>query len=383
MTSTRSAPAIRLVALREQYEQLKPEIDAAILSVVARCAFIGGAEVAEFERWFAGYCGVRHAIGVASGTAAIELVLRAYGVGPGDEVLIPANTFIATAAAVAMTGARPVFVDVDERTSNLCPARLAQAVGPRTRAIVPVHLYGRPAPMRAILDVAAGIPVIEDAAQAHGARYHGAVAGSLAAAGCFSFYPTKNLGAFGDAGLITTNDDGLAATLKLLRDHGRVSQYEHAVVGHTARLDTLQAAVLRVQANHLDAWNARRRQAAGWYRELLPAAIVCPDEDDGCASVYHIFAVRVSGRDAFRAHLEEHGISTGVHYPVPLPLQAAFARLGHAAGDFPVTERLAGDIVSLPMHPFLERSQVQYIAEVASDFLRAGADAPSARRTPR
>jgi dTDP-4-amino-4,6-dideoxygalactose transaminase len=381
MTTTRSVPAtIRLVALHEQYEQLKPEIDAAIASVVARSAFIGGAEVADFERWFAGYCGVRHAIGVASGTTAIELVLRAHGVGAGDEVAIPANTFIATAAAVVMTGARPVFVDVDERTSNLDPACLKIAIGPRTKAILPVHLYGRPAPMREILEVAAGIPVIEDAAQAHGARYEDGVTGSLATAGCFSFYPTKNLGAFGDGGLITTDDDALADRLKLLRDHGRTSQYEHALVGQTARLDTLQAAVLRVQANALEDWNARRRQAAAWYRELLPSGITCPDSDSRDRSVYHVFVVRVAARDAFRAHLEAHGVATGVHYPVPLHLQVAFRSLGHRAGDFPVTERLSQEIVSLPMHPFIERAQVQYIADLAGAFLQRS---DNERQTPR
>jgi dTDP-4-amino-4,6-dideoxygalactose transaminase len=370
MTSTKSVPAIRLVALREQYEQLKPEIDAAILSVVGRSAYIGGAEVAEFERWFASYCGVRHALGVSSGTTALELVLRAYDVGEGDEILIPANTFIATAAAVVMTGARPVFVDVDERTSNLDPERLRKAIGKKTKAIVPVHLYGRPAPMREILEVNASIPVIEDAAQSHGARYYGATTGSLGSAGCFSFYPTKNLGAFGDAGLITTNDDGLAEKLKLLRDHGRVSQYEHAIVGQTARLDTIQAAVLRVQANRLEEWNARRREVAGWYRELLPAGITSPDTDSGCEQVYHVFCVRVPQRDAFRAHLTARGISTGVHYPVPLPLQAAFTHLGYKPGDFPVSERLAREIVSLPMHPFLTRADVECVADAASDFLR-------------
>ena len=369
MTSTRSTPAtIRFVALREQYEQLKPEIDAAVSSVLNRSAYIGGAEVGEFERWFAGYCGVRHALGVASGTAALELVLRALGVGTGDEVAMPVNTFIATAAAVVMTGARPVFVDVDERTSNLDPAQLVRAIGPRTKAIVPVHLYGHPAPMREILDVASGIPVVEDAAQAHGARYEGAVAGSLATAGCFSFYPTKNLGAFGDAGMVTTNDDSLADRLKLLRDHGRVSQYEHAIVGQTARLDTLQAAVLRVQAKALESWNAKRRQAADWYREMLPASVSCPDPDVRDGSVYHVFVVRVQDRDGFRAHLEASGVATAVHYPVPLHLQPAFRHLGHREGDFPVAERLARDIVSLPMHPFLERAQVQDIAALASGF---------------
>ena len=384
MTTTKSVPAtIRLVALREQYEQLKPEIDAAIASVVTRSAYIGGAEVGEFERWFAGYCGVRHALGVASCSTALELVLRAHGVGAGDEVVIPANTFIATAAAVVMTGARPVFVDVDERTSNMDPERLKNAIGPRTKAVIPVHLYGRPAPMRDILEAAAGIPVIEDAAQAHGARYEDRVTGSLAAAGCFSFYPTKNLGAFGDGGLITTNDDPLANRLKLLRDHGRVSQYEHALVGQTARLDTLQAAVLRVQANALEDWNARRRQVAAWYRELLPAGIACPDSDPRNRSVYHVFVVRVTARDAFRAHLEAHGVATAVHYPVPLHLQAALGSLGHRVGDFPVTERLSQEIVSLPMHPFIERAQVQYIADLASAFLERPDAVASSRQTPR
>ena len=270
----------------------------------------------------------------------------------------------------------------DERTSNLDPGRLKEAIGPRTKAIVPVHLYGRPAAIREILEAAAGVPVIEDAAQAHGARCAGARVGSLATAGCFSFYPTKNLGGFGDGGLVTTNDATLAARLRLLRDHGRVSQYEHAIVGQTARLDNLQAAVLRVQADCLEEWNERRRQVAAWYRELLPAGIVCPDADGSDQSVYHLFVVRVQRRDGFRAHLEAHGILSAVHYPVPLPLQAAFRHLGHGPGDFPVAERLAGEIVSLPMHPFIERAQVQYIADVGARFLQsAGTAAPSTLRT--
>ena len=372
MTTTKSVPAtIRLVALREQYEQLKSEIDAAIASVVTRSAFIGGAEVADFERWFAGYCGVQHAVGVASGTTAIELVLRAHGIGAGDEVAMPANTFIATAAAVVMTGARPVFVDVDERTSNLDPARLKSAIGPRTKAIIPVHLYGRPAPMREILGVAAGIPVIEDAAQAHGARYEDGVTGSLATAGCFSFYPTKNLGAFGDGGLITTNDDALAGRLKLLRDHGRTSQYEHALAGQTARLDTLQAAVLRVQANALEDWNARRRQVADWYRELLPSGITCPDSEPRNRSVYHVFVIRVAARDAFRAHLEAHGVATGVHYPVPLHLHPAYAALGYRRGDFPVSEEASETLLSLPIHPMLSDTQADAVVEGVRSFFEA------------
>jgi len=370
MTPTQSGPAtIRLVALREQYEQLKPRIDAAIASVISRSAFIAGPEVAAFEQWFADFCLVRHAIGVSSGTTALELVLRALGAGPGDEVVTPANTFVAVAAAVAATGARPVFVDVDDRTRNLDPARLRGVITARTKAIIPVHLYGRPAAMDDILEVAAGIPVVEDAAQAHGARYGGRRVGSLSTAGCFSFYPTKNLGAFGDAGLITTNDDTLAAALRLLRDHGRVSQYEHAVLGQTARMDTLQAAVLHAQADALDEWNARRRQVAAWYREMLPPAVECPDDDGG--AVYHVFVVRVTRRDAFRSHLEAHGVASAVHYPLPLHLQPALRHLGHRAGDFPVAERLSSEVVSLPMHPFLERSHIRYIAQVATEFFPA------------
>jgi dTDP-4-amino-4,6-dideoxygalactose transaminase len=371
MTPTTSGAAmIRLVALREQYEQLKPRIDAAIASVLDRSAYIAGPEVGEFERWFAAHSGARHALGVSSGTTALELVLRALGAGAGDEAVIPANTFIATAAAVIATGAQPVLVDVDERTGSLDPSKLRDAVTPRTKAIVPVHLYGRPAPMAEIADAAVHVPVVEDAAQAHGARYGGRRAGALAAAGCFSFYPTKNLGAFGDAGLVTTSDDALAARVRLLRDHGRVSQYEHVLIGQTARLDTLQAAVLRVQADCLEEWNARRRQAAAWYREMLPPEICPPDDEPGSESVYHLFVVRVPDRDAFRAHLDARGIATAVHYPLPLHLQPALAHLGYAAGDFPVSERLCREVVSLPMHPFLVRSQVRYVADAVAEFLR-------------
>jgi dTDP-4-amino-4,6-dideoxygalactose transaminase len=308
---------------------------------------------------------------VSSGTTALELVLRALGVGPDDEVITPANSFVATAAAVAATGARPVFVDVDGRTCNLDPTLLGRAITPRTRAILPVHLYGRPAAMDEIVAAAGSIPVIEDAAQAHGARYRRHRVGSIGAAGCFSFYPTKNLGAFGDAGLITTNDDALAAAVRLLRDHGRVSQYEHAVVGQTARLDTLQAAVLHAQAPALDQWNARRRQVAAWYRERLPPEIVCPEEDDDTESVYHLFVARVPNRDRFRAFLATHNIATAVHYPLALHLQPAFRHLQHRVGDFPVAERLAHDVVSLPMHPFLDRAQVEYVAKIAAEFVQA------------
>jgi dTDP-4-amino-4,6-dideoxygalactose transaminase len=373
MPSHSTGTTIGFVGLRDQYEALKDKIDAAIASVVRRSAFINGPELVAFERWFADYCGVPHALGVSSGTTAIELVLRALGVGNGDEVVTAANTFVATAAAIAAVGARPVFVDVDEGTSNIDPRHLESAVGPNTKAIVPVHLYGRPASMHEILAIAAsrGIPVVEDAAQAHGARYRGTRTGAIGRAGCFSFYPTKNLGAFGDAGLVTTNDDELAAQIALLRDHGRTSKYEHAVAGYTARLDNLQAAVLRVQADCLDEWNARRRLVAQWYRSALPPGVRVPgdDEDAAMEQVYHLFVVRVAKRDEFRAYLEERGVATAVHYPLPLHVQPAFRHLGYRMGDFPIAERRASEIVSLPMHPFLQPSQVQYIANLAHEFL--------------
>jgi dTDP-4-amino-4,6-dideoxygalactose transaminase len=298
-------------------------------------------------------------------------VLRGLDIGRGDEVVTTANTFIATASAIAATGARPVLVDAEESSGNIDPALVERAVTPRTKAIVPVHLYGRPAAMREILDIATRkhLAVVEDAAQAHGARYRGARTGSLGTAGCFSFYPTKNLGAFGDAGLVTTNDDALAATIGLLRDHGRVSKYEHDLVGYTARLDNLQAAILRVQADALYGWNARRRQVAKWYEQALPASISYPKDDPQDESVYHLFVVRVPKRDEFRTHLEARGIGTAIHYPVPVHLQPAFRELGYSVGDFPVTERLTSQIVSLPMHPFLAQADVQSVAAAAAEFL--------------
>ena len=362
---------VPFVNLRAQYDALKPRIDAAIASVLARSAYINGPDVEDFQNWFASFCGVRHAIGVSSGTRALELVLRGLNVGSGDEVVTSANTFIATAAAITATGARPVLVDVDEATGNLDPNRLDTVVTSKTKAIIPVHLYGRPAAMREILDVATrkNISVVEDAAQAHGAKYRGARAGSLGTAGCFSFYPTKNLGAFGDAGMVTTNDDELAERINLLRDHGRISKYEHAVVGYTARLDNLQAAILRVQADMLDEWNAKRRQVAAWYAQSLPASISSQADNPQDESVYHLFVVRVPKRDEFRAHLDASGVATAIHYPVPVHLQPAYRQLGYSEGDFPVTERLTREIVSLPMHPFLTQDDVRYVAGVAAEFL--------------
>ncbi|HUK34573.1 MAG TPA: DegT/DnrJ/EryC1/StrS family aminotransferase [Vicinamibacterales bacterium] len=371
MTRFTTSKTISFVNLRAQYDALKPAIDAAIADVLNRSAYISGAEVDDFEQWFGTYCGVRHAVGVSSGTRALELVLRGLRICDGDEVITSANTFIATAAAITAAGAHPVLVDVEESTGNLDPNRLEHAITNRTKAIIPVHLYGRPAAMEEVLDVAHRhqLAVVEDAAQAHGARFRGARVGSRGTAGCFSFYPTKNLGAFGDAGMVTTNDDELVARIRLLRDHGRVTKFEHNVVGYTARLDTLQAAVLRVQADKLDEWNARRRDIAKCYQELLPGDVRYPKDDPRDESVYHLFVVRVPRRDELRAHLAAQGIATGVHYPVPVHLQPAYRELGYSVGAFPITERLTREIVSLPMHPFLTRGDVQDVAAAVADFL--------------
>ena len=362
---------IGFVDLQSQYREVKIEIDRVIASVIERGAYISGPEVEDFERWFAAYCGVSHAIGVSSGTTALELGLRALGVGPGDEVVTVSHTFIASAAAISAVGATPVLIDVDERTGNMNPELLERAITPRTKAIMPVHLYGHPAAMADITAIAGarGLPVIEDAAQAHGARLDARRAGALGTVACFSFYPTKNLGAFGDGGLITTSDDTIAAKVRLFRDHGRVSKYEHALIGQTARLDNLQAGVLRVQANRLDEWNARRRQVAAWYRSHLAATpLTLPYEAAGAEPVYHLYAVRTPQRDGLRAHLAARAIGVGIHYPIPVHLQPAYKHLGYSQGDLPVSEQFASEQLSLPMHPFLDEAAVIRVAEAVTEF---------------
>ena len=368
MTASRSVP---FVNLRAQYHSLRAGIHAAMEDVVGRGAFIDGPELKQFEQWFAAFSDTSGAVGVASGTAALELILEALGIGRDDEVIIPANTFIATAAAVIRVGARPVLVDVEEKTSNLDPSQLEAAITARTRAIMPVHLYGLPARMDEINDIASKrrIPVIEDACQAHGARYKGRRAGSLGVAAAFSFYPAKNLGAFGDAGLVTSSDTALLDRIRLLRDHGRTTKYEHAIIGQNARLDNLQAAILAVQATQLDAWNAARRRAANWYSQYLAdTGLQLPTEIPGAESVYHLYVVRSADRDGLRQHLEAHGVATGIHYPIPIHLQPACRALGVERGAMPVTERLAEQILSLPMHPFLTEDDVKYVADVITRF---------------
>lgn len=356
---------IPLVDLKAQYAAIKPEVDAAVQRVLDSAAFILGREVEQFEAAFAEYCGTRHAIGIASGTAALHLVLLACGVGPGDEVITTPHTFIATAEAISHAGARPVFVDIDPATYNLDPHRVEAAISPRTKAIMPVHLYGNPAAMQPLLDLARprGLAVIEDAAQAHGARYRGRRVGNWGTAACFSFYPGKNLGGYGDGGAVVTNDDTVAERVRMLRDHGRRDKYEHVQIGYGERLDALQAAVLAVKLRHLDAWNERRRRAVERYRRLLDGApVVFSATTDDSEAVHHLLVLRVAHRDRVLDRLKAAGIGAGIHYPIPLHRQPAYAHLGYPTGSFPVAEQAADDVLSIPLYPEIADAQIDEVA---------------------
>ena len=346
-------------------------------AVFASGRFILGEQVAAFEREFAAYCGARHGVGVGSGTEAIHLALLACGIGAGDEVITVPNTAVATVAAIEQTGARPVFVDVDFHARTLDPLLLEAAITPRTRAILPVHLYGLPAELDPILALARahGLRVIEDCAQAHGALYRsleprsGRRVGSLGDLGCFSFYPTKNLGAYGDGGFITTNDDALAERLRLLRTYGWRERDHSVIKGLNSRLDELQAAVLRVKLGHLDAWNAQRRNLAALYSEsLCDSGVSIPAEPLGVESVYHLYVISTPRRDALRVHLKARGVETLVHYPAPIHLQEAYAGMGRAAGSFPNAERLAREVLSLPLYPEMDARVVGTTAAAIKEF---------------
>ena len=368
---------IPLVDLKAQYRTIKDEVRAAIDEVLEGMQLTIGPNVKAFDAEFAAFCGARHAIGVGSGTDALQLVIRALGISDGDEVITVSHTFFATVEAVLYSGARPILVDVDEKTFNMDLAAAAQAITPRTKAIMPVHLYGRTIDMKPLLALAKdrGLQVIEDACQAHGAMLDtGGKAGNAGTASAFSFYCSKNLGAYGEAGSITTNDDALAAELRSLREHGQSTRYYHPVVGYNARLDELQAAILRIKLRRLPAWNARRQAIARHYNEQLAgAAVITPEIPDGGRHVFHVYAIRVPGgkRDALKQHLAERGIGTGVHYPVPIHLQEASAFMGYRAGDLPVTERLAGEVLSLPMYAELTDAQVETVAAAVKEFMRA------------
>jgi dTDP-4-amino-4,6-dideoxygalactose transaminase len=348
---------VPLVDLKAQYATIRHEIDPVVARVLAETSFIMGPEVKAFDAEFAEWIGAPHAMGVSSGTDALHLCLRALGVGAGDEVITSAMSFVATAEAIVMAGATPVFIDIDPRTCNIDPALIAAKLTPRTKAIIPVHLYGQPADMDPILELAKarGIAVIEDAAQAHGAKYKGRPVGTLGDAACFSFYPGKNLGAYGDAGAVTTTRDDLADRIRMIRDHGRRSKYEHLIDGYGNRIDALQAAILRVKLRHLTAWTAARRRLAAEYTAALTAAGIVPAFGPSWADpVWHLYVIRAKDRPAVQAALKGAGYESGVHYPIPLHRQPVYHRLGYAAGSLPVAEAAANEVLSLPIFPEMD-----------------------------
>lgn len=378
---------IPLIDLKAQYQTIQKDIQAAINRVLESSQFILGKEVEAFESEFAHYCGVQHAVGVNSGTSALYLVLLALGIGPGDEVITVSQTFVATIEAIMWTGARPILVDVDKRTYTLNPSELQANITDRTKAIIPVHLYGHPADMQPILNLAAKhrLWVIEDACQAHGARYKEVRVGGLGHAACFSFYPGKNLGAYGEGGAVVTNDKDLAIRIKKLRNHGGLQKYVHEFIGWNARLEAIQAAILRVKLPHLDQWNALRRKHALQYHESLKdLGLILPIEAPYVQSVYHLYVIRTPGRDALNEYLNENGIGSLVHYPHPNHLVPSFRQLGYRAGDLPVTERLSKDVLSLPLFPELSESQIRKISGKIRSFLtrpRTGAKKGQKRKT--
>ena len=359
---------IPLVGLFDQYQTIKPEIDAAIQNIITNSAFVGGDEVRRFEHEFAAYCEAKACVGVGNGTDALYLTLRALGVGPGDEVITVAHTFIATSEAISMTGATPIFIDVLEDTMLMDPALIEPAITPRTKAIIPVHLYGQSCDMDAIMEIARkhGLKVIEDAAQAHGGRWRGQRVGSIGDAATFSFYPGKNLGAFGDAGAVVSQDEELIERIRMLANHGRLEKYTHKIEGVNSRLDGMQAAILRVKLRYLDEWNAKRRQIADAYREqLVDRGITLPTVHENAEPVWHLFVIRVGERERLQSLLKEEGIATGIHYPVPLHQQPAYEdRRG--SYSLPATERAAQEVMSLPMYPELNDEQIEAVCNAVS-----------------
>ena len=364
--------------LRAAYAELADEIDAAVLRVTRSGWYLLGDELRAFEEEWAAYLGVRHCIGVGNGLEALRLSLLAMDIGPGDEVIVPATTFIATWLAVTETGAKPVPVECDDRTFNLDPELIEGAITARTKAIIPVDLYGQPADLAPILDVARrrGLRVLEDAAQAHGALYRGKRVGGMADAAAWSMYPGKNLGAYGDAGAVTTNDDRIADRLRRLRNYGSTVKYHHDIAGVNSRLDEMQAAVLRVKLRHLDAWNARRAaQAARYHRELADTSLVLPHVPEWCEPVWHLYVVRTPQRDALRAALARAGVDALIHYPIPPHMQGAYKSAGHAPEDFPLAKRVADEVLSLPIGPHLTADQQQVVISAVQEFAAAPAQA--------
>jgi len=374
---------VPFIDLKAQYASIEEQINAAVQDVLQSCAFAGGPYVEQFEEHFADYCSCRYAIGVGSGTEALWLTLLALGIGKGDEVITVSNTFIATAEAISFCGATPVFIDIDEATCNMAPHLIGNAVTEKTKAVIPVHLYGQTADMDPITEAAHkhGLHVIEDACQAHGAEYKGNKAGSLGIAGCFSFYPGKNLGAYGEAGAVVTDDTGLAENIRFLRDHGQPQKYYHRMIGWNARMDGIQGAVLTVKLNYLDQWNVLRRQNAVLYKHLLDTGdgILLPEEAEHRKHVYHLFSVRLPYRDELLSDLKTKDIHCAIHYPVPIHLQDAYKYLGLKAGAFPVTEKTAGEVLSLPMFPELTAPMIEQVCNEIKKWGEYGIQAAFAK----
>jgi dTDP-4-amino-4,6-dideoxygalactose transaminase len=359
--------------LPAQLRGIRKELDAAIARTIDNCSFCLGPDVAEFEKDFAKFCGVEHAVGFNSGTSALHVALLLAGVGPGDEVITTPFTFIATSWAVSYAGAKPVYVDIDDATCNIDVKLVERAITPRTKALLPVHLYGQPCDLDPLLEIARKhkVPLIEDACQAHGAKYKGKTVGTLGVSACFSFYPGKNLGACGEGGALVTNDGKLAARAKSLREHGSTQRYYHDEIGFNYRMEGFQAAVLGVKLPHLAKWTERRRAIAKIYSELLSETpLQLPREGAHAEGVWHVYAVRHARREELKRHLEANGVGAAIHYPIPLHLQKAYASLGHKPGDFPAAEKAAREVLSLPIYPELTDKQVQRVTDVVKEFFR-------------
>ena len=361
-----------MVDLKAQYHAIEDEIDAKIKEIIHSSHFIIGNNVTEFEKEIAAYYATKHAVGVASGTDALHLAILGCGIGKGDEVITTPFTFIATAEAITYTGARPVFVDIDEKTFNIDVKKIKKAVTKKTKAILPVHLFGLSADMEKIKELAAEykLKIIEDCAQSFGAVYKGKKTGAIGDAGCFSFFPSKNLGCYGDGGMVITNDDNMAEKIGILRNHGQKVRYYHSVIGYNSRLDEIQAGILRIKLKRIDEYNKKRRENARLYTEKLKGVnIITPSEPDGYYHVFHQFSIRTSKRDSILNGLTEAGIASAIYYPVPLHLQESYKDLGYKKGDFPVSEAVASDIISLPMYPELTAGQIDEVCKTIKESL--------------
>lgn len=364
---------VPFIDLKTQYKQIEHEVVPMITEAMANGAFIGGEQVSCFETEFAKFCNSSYCVGVNSGTDALRFSLMAVGVGPGDEVITVPNTFIATTEAISQVGAKPVFVDVYPDTCNMDISKIEDKITENTKAVIPVHLYGQPADMDPILEIAQknNIAVIEDACQAHGAKYKNRKAGSMGAVGCFSFYPGKNLGAFGEGGAIITQDEDIAQKIRMIRDHGQRKKYFHDLEGYNGRLDAIQAGVLRIKLKRLDDWNRARSENAAYYNKFLSeiSSVTLPTEAEFADSVYHLYVILIDDRDKLQKFLDSKGIATGLHYPLPLHLQKAYENLGYKKGAFPVTEHIADRLLSLPMFPELKPEQIEYVVKSIKEYI--------------